>query len=69
MPFNRKTAAVAGRKGGGKRWRDKDPSTVRKKRILISVSENEDEIITEKCKALGLSRTELIIRAVADYEA
>jgi len=68
MPFNKKTAVTAGRKGGGKRWKDKDPSTVRKKKILISVSENEALVIEEKCKEHGLSRTELIIRAVADYQ-
>jgi hypothetical protein len=51
MPFSTETAVAAGRKGGGKRWRD--PSTVRKKRIQVSVSEQEETII---------------VRAVASYE-
>ena len=67
MPFDSITAAEGGRKGGGKRWRDKDPDTNRSKLISMKLSPGELEQMDEKAKRLGLKRTQLILRAVEAY--
>jgi len=75
MPFNSESAAEAGRIGGkiggkiggGKRWAGKDPATVRNVQFKISLSADEIKRITDKADQYGISRTELIIRAVAAY--
>ena len=67
MPFNSKTASAAGSKGGGNRWKDKDPDTVRNKQVKISTTQAEKEAIEEKAARLGLSNAELIIKAVKAY--
>ncbi len=68
MPFNSNTAAAAGRKGGKLNKQDKDPANFRTKAIPIKVSPVEFDAINDKAAALGLSRAELIVRAVAAYE-
>ena len=65
MPFNSDNAADCGRKGG--KW-TKPPDNVRNKQLRLAVTANELNAIDEKAKALKLSRTELIIRAVAAYD-
>jgi hypothetical protein len=67
MPFNKDTAAAAGKVGGGKRWQGKFPSTNRNKQVKISVTEAERDAISEKAKAAGLSIAEFIVRAVKAY--
>jgi len=71
MPFNDKTPREVQKKGGAnsaaKRWRDKDPSTIRNKRVPIDVSEQERQMIDSKAAEHGLSRTELIIQAVKKF--
>ena len=70
VPFTKETAAAYGRiSGGGKaRWKDKDPATKRVKQINIVVSLEEHEILTSKTAMLGLSMTELVVRAVKAYK-
>ena len=70
MPFTKETAAAYGRiSGGGKaRWKDKDPATKRIKQLNIVVSLEEYEILTSKTAKLGLSMTELVVRAVKAYK-
>ena len=67
MPFNKDTAAEGGKKGGGKRWKDKDPETVRNKQLKVVVTPAEYEDITEKAAAAGMSNAELIVKAVKAY--
>ena len=69
MPFNSKSGKIAGKIGGGKRWKDKDPTTVRKQTILLKLSQTEFDVLMEKVKKLGISRNELIIRAVIAYDS
>lgn len=76
MPFDRETAAAAGKKGGKKggkasaaaRWGGKDPSTIRNKNIRLAVSQDELDIIDHKAADAELSRVELIVRAVRKYD-
>ena len=70
MPFTKETAAAFGRiSGGGKaRWKDKDPATKRVRQLNIVVSMEEHEILTSKAAKLGLSMTELVVRAVKAYK-
>ena len=67
MSFNKETAAAAGRKGGKNRGKGKDPKTLRNKSFFISVTSSEFEDITSKAALMGLSRVELIVRAVKAY--
>jgi len=64
MPFDKETAAVAGRK----RWGDKDPTTNRTIQAAIWLSPDERDMINSKAKRAGVSRGELIVRAVREYE-
>ena len=68
MPFDKTTAAAAGRKGGPNRWRDKDPSTVRNRHVRLAVSQSELDMIDAKAVRENVSRTELVVRAVDKYE-
>jgi hypothetical protein len=68
MPFNKDTAAAAGRKGGKLNKRDKDPANFRTKAMPIQVSQAEFDMIATKAQTLGLSKVELIVRAVTAYE-
>ena len=65
MPFSTETAAAAGRIGGSK---TKDPATVRNKSIRLAVTQRELDMIDEKADAACLSRVELVVRAVKEYE-
>jgi len=71
MSFDSTTAATAGKKGGkigsAKRWKDKDPSTKRNKRISLALSQSELDRIDDVASRKKLSRAELIIRAVEKY--
>ena len=68
MPFDKYTATTAGRKGGIKRWNNRDSKTIRNKQINICVSDEEFKKITEKAKALSLSKTEFIVKATFQYK-
>jgi len=68
MPFTAETASTAGKLGGSAsakvRWADKNPEEKRNQPIYISVTKQEMAEIDEKAKNKGMSRTELIIKAV-----
>jgi uncharacterized protein (DUF1778 family) len=64
MPFNKKNAAENGRKGGSYK---KPFDSVRNKQIQLSVNKREMEMINNTAAVRNLSRTETIIRAVAEY--
>ena len=68
MPFTSENAATAGSKGGGNRWKGKDPNTNRNKPLLLKLSQAEIDTITSKAKEMEISRVELIVRAVTAYE-
>jgi len=68
VPFNPETAAAAGRKGGPNRWRDKDPTTTRSVGIHPKLTPDELEMIDSKAAEEGVSRVELIVRAVREYK-
>jgi len=69
MPFNSETASAAGKRGGGgrSRWKDKDPDTVRNKQLKVSLAPDEFQTIEDKAARLGLSKPDLIIKAVRAY--
>ncbi len=69
MPFTKDTAAAAGSKGGGNRWKNKDPETMRDKTFVVKASQAEMDMIQEKAAAAHIKRNELIIRAVKAYDA
>ena len=54
--------------GGSNRWKGKDPSTIRDKRISLALTQSELDSIDAKAEATGISRAELIVRAVREYE-
>ena len=70
MPFTTSNAAEAGRKGGkaSGRWKEKNPSAVRTVYLPLRVSSDELGMINEKADKMGLSRVEMVIRAVEGYE-
>lgn len=65
MPFNSKTASVAGKKGGSK---TKDPANKRSEQISLRTTPEEKNIINEKAAAIGLSRNDFIIKAALEYK-
>ncbi|MCL2140666.1 MAG: hypothetical protein FWH42_03165 [Dehalococcoidia bacterium] len=71
MPFTKENASSAGKIGGVKgmavRWGDKDPATVRNVKMMTTLTQYETDEITAKARAIGLSRTELIVRACRAY--
>ncbi|MDR2558692.1 MAG: hypothetical protein LBC86_03995 [Oscillospiraceae bacterium] len=67
MPFNSETAANAGKKGGRSRWDGNIPDEKREKKLLVSLTQTEFDAVTDKAAALGLSKAELVIRAVKAY--
>ena len=64
MPFDSTTAATAGRKGGQRTT--KAPESVRNKPLYVRVSQKELNMIDAKAKNEGLSRVELVVRAVSE---
>ena len=68
MPFDKKSGAVAGKKGSGKRWEDKAPATKRTIQVPIRVSPAEREMLDDKARRAGVNRTGLIMLAVEAYE-
>ena len=67
MPFDDKSASVAGSKGGKARWRHRSPEDRRDKKITITVSQAEADTIDGKAEELNISKTELMVRAVKKY--
>ena len=65
MPFTKETASAAGKKGGAAR---KDPETRRGYQMRIAITNSEFEMFREKADAEQVSITELIVRAVTEYE-
>jgi hypothetical protein len=69
MPFDSKTARTAGSAGGrrsaAKRWAEK--TVIRDKAIRVVITREELDMMNAKAAAEGISRTELIVRAVRDY--
>ena len=68
MPFNRDNAATFGSKGGLNRWKDKDPETKRDKKLLVTLTQTEYNMVAEKAEELNLSKANLVIRAVMEYK-
>ena len=70
MPFTSENASEHAKKSwaNGGRWRDKDPATNRSLRISYSVSPEENERISQKASGHGISRTELMVRAIDAYD-
>jgi hypothetical protein len=72
MPFDSKTGSDAGRKHGKKgaiaRWGERDPASVRTQYLPLKVSLDELAMITARAEAFGLSRVELVVRAVRDWQ-
>jgi hypothetical protein len=73
MSFDSKTGQSAGRKGGKqsavRRWGGKDPASKRDKSMRLSISGDELSMIDAKAITDGISRTELIVRAVRVYQS
>jgi len=73
MPFNSANATSAGRKGGKAsaeaRWGGKDPATIRNRSLRLAISQEELGLLDAKAGAEGISRVELVIRAVKAYRA
>ena len=67
MPFDSKTAAAAGSKGGKKTT--KDPATIRTKSLRLVVAQSELDMIDKKATAANISRTEFVVRAAREYDA
>ena len=67
MPFDKDSAAKAGRTGGSRRWEGKRPDVKRDKKLLVSLTLDEFDAVTDKAAALGLSKAELVVRAVEAY--
>ena len=65
----RKYASLGGRKSAEMRFADKDPKTVRNKRVGICISEIELLELNSKAKAAGLTRTEFIVRLVRNHSS
>jgi len=72
MPFTKNTdkgiCRLGGYRGSAVRWGDRDPSTVRSKKVALSMSQAELELISAKAKTLRMSRSELLIRAAIGYK-
>ena len=68
MPFDTETARVAGQKGSAGRWKDKTDATRRTELIQLRVSPGEADDINAKASVLGMSRVELVVRAVRAYK-
>ena len=64
MPFNKDNAVSLGSKGGKA---TKPPGTVRDKQVKVWLTPAEFDALSEKAKALKLSKAELIVRAVNEY--
>ena len=65
-PFDSSNAAGYGQKGGNNRWRSKEPASSRTKYLALRVSPNELAMINGKAASAGISRTELVVRAVRE---
>ena len=65
--FDSAGGAAAGRIGGSNRWKDKDPASMRNRKVLLAVTEAELAMMDAKAATAHISRTELIIRAVSEY--
>ncbi|MDR0654657.1 MAG: hypothetical protein LBG12_15315 [Synergistaceae bacterium] len=69
MPFDSKTARTAGSTGGrqsaAKRWAGK--TTIRDQAIRVVITREELDMMNAKAASEGISRTELIVRAVRGY--
>jgi len=68
MPFNKETAAVHGKKGGGNSWKDRKPGELRDKSFLIKITTAERDEVKEKAADMKLSNAELVVRAVRAYK-
>jgi len=68
MPFEKGKVAPIASKGGKNRWQGKDPATNRTVSCNIKVSQEENDMIASKAAEHGISRVELIVRAVRAYK-
>jgi len=65
-PFNSENAAEYGRKGGTNSR--KNPDGVRSKQVLLVVTPSEFAMMDAKAAEEGVSRVEMIVRAVKKYK-
>jgi len=65
VPFNKDNAVNYGSKGGKV---TKPPGTVRDKQLKINLTPVEFDAISDKAEAFKLSKAELIVRAVSEYD-
>jgi hypothetical protein len=64
-PFTTETARAVGKKGVHLK---KPTESVRRNKLILTVSDVEAEYIDAKAKRLSLSRTEFLVRAAKEYE-
>ena len=73
MPFDKNNAAESGSIGGKRsaevRWSNRNPQTIRSMRISLPLSSDELSMIDGIATTEGISRAELIVRAVRAYQA
>ena len=67
MPFDSESGAAGGRKGGPNRWKGKDQATNRTVSLFLKLSPDEMAIVSAAAEKAGLSRVELVVRAVKEY--
>ena len=60
-------SSEGGRKNAERCWSGKGPSAKRSKKFCLNISVAEYEMLSTKALAAGISRTELIVRLVQNY--
>lgn len=68
MPFDANTGPAAGRKSAAARWGNKDPASVRNRQVKLTITQAELDMMDAKAAETGVSRVELVVRAVRDYK-
>lgn len=67
MPFNSENAAAFGSKGGKATRAARDPESIRSKSLVVKVTPPEYDFIRDKAVECGISKAELIVRAISVY--
>jgi hypothetical protein len=71
MPFQTGTVSEVASRGGKasakKRWGDKTPETIRNRQLKLNLSQEEKNMIDEKARDFGISKADLVIAAVSEY--
>lgn len=64
MPFNSKSGTDAVRQ----RWGDRTEDDIRNRQFKVTISANELERIQEKVEITGLSRADLVVKAIDRFD-